>query len=290
MAPGGVDMRTGRYVYSETDLSIGGEGGGLTLTRTLSARRRRPRQSVRQFLAQLGHHGQRDADQLRQSASSPARIIRSSSISAAARRPSRRATAAGRLRAGLGRRLRAARPTPATGRARRSSTPTGRRTGRWRCSARSARSAAATARPSAAAPMSRRSPSRTGPCSPSIMSASGGTSGGTQRLRSVTSSRGYALLLEGNGNRVTKACVFNLALAPAPPASCPAGALASATYSLYGAYGSRHDLPADRRHRPGQRDLGLHLRRRGDDGLRPPGRERALADQHDQPATRTSRA
>ncbi|HEX8307661.1 MAG TPA: hypothetical protein VF645_04505, partial [Allosphingosinicella sp.] len=38
IAPGGVDMRTGRYVYNETDLSIGGEGnGGLALTRTLTA-------------------------------------------------------------------------------------------------------------------------------------------------------------------------------------------------------------------------------------------------------------
>ncbi|HEX8124042.1 MAG TPA: hypothetical protein VF548_00500, partial [Allosphingosinicella sp.] len=38
VAPGGVDMRTGRYVYNETDLSIGGEGnGGLALTRTLTS-------------------------------------------------------------------------------------------------------------------------------------------------------------------------------------------------------------------------------------------------------------
>ncbi|HEU0100668.1 MAG TPA: hypothetical protein VFQ67_18055, partial [Allosphingosinicella sp.] len=36
-APGGVDMRTGRYVYSRTDLSIGPEQGGLALTRTLAA-------------------------------------------------------------------------------------------------------------------------------------------------------------------------------------------------------------------------------------------------------------
>ncbi|HEU0098960.1 MAG TPA: hypothetical protein VFQ67_09320, partial [Allosphingosinicella sp.] len=35
--PGGVDMRTGRYVYSQTDLSIGPEQGGLALTRTLAA-------------------------------------------------------------------------------------------------------------------------------------------------------------------------------------------------------------------------------------------------------------
>src|SRR4051812_30854606 len=33
MTPGGVDMRTGRYGYSDTDLSIG--GGGLSLTRIM---------------------------------------------------------------------------------------------------------------------------------------------------------------------------------------------------------------------------------------------------------------
>src|ERR1700710_654222 len=36
MASGGVDMRTGRYVYSETDLSIGAGNGGLALTRTMT--------------------------------------------------------------------------------------------------------------------------------------------------------------------------------------------------------------------------------------------------------------
>jgi RHS repeat-associated protein len=35
VAPGGVDMRTGRFAYGETDLSIGGEPGGLKLARTL---------------------------------------------------------------------------------------------------------------------------------------------------------------------------------------------------------------------------------------------------------------
>jgi len=35
MAPGGVDMRTGRLVYNETDLSVGGDGG-LTLVRTMT--------------------------------------------------------------------------------------------------------------------------------------------------------------------------------------------------------------------------------------------------------------
>lgn len=36
VAPGGVDLRTGRYVYSETDLSIGPKDGGLTFTRIMS--------------------------------------------------------------------------------------------------------------------------------------------------------------------------------------------------------------------------------------------------------------
>ncbi len=60
----------------------------------------------------------------------------------------------------------------------------------------------------------------------------GGGTGNLARLSRVTSSRGYALLLEGSGTLVTKACILNLALgpAPAPGASCPAGALASATY------------------------------------------------------------
>ena len=36
VAPGGVDMRSGRYAYSQTDLAIGGEAGALALTRTLT--------------------------------------------------------------------------------------------------------------------------------------------------------------------------------------------------------------------------------------------------------------
>ncbi|MGA9582474.1 MAG: hypothetical protein WBR13_10955, partial [Allosphingosinicella sp.] len=37
-APGGVDLRTGRFVYEENDLSIGGEGNsGLSFSRTLTA-------------------------------------------------------------------------------------------------------------------------------------------------------------------------------------------------------------------------------------------------------------
>ena len=62
--------------------------------------------------------------------------------------------------------------------------------------------------------------------------SAGGGSGNRARLSQVTSSRGYALLLEGSGTRVTKACVLNLTLASVPANGlCPANALATATYS-----------------------------------------------------------
>jgi hypothetical protein len=55
------------------------------------------------------------------------------------------------------------------------------------------------------------------------------------RLRSVTSSRGYALLFEYSGLLVTKACALNLALAPEPADNaCPPGALATASYAYDG--------------------------------------------------------
>lgn len=54
--------------------------------------------------------------------------------------------------------------------------------------------------------------------------------GGTMRLQRVTSSRGYALVFEGTDTRVTKACVFNLTQVSAPT-DCSSGALASATYT-----------------------------------------------------------
>ncbi|HEX8239652.1 MAG TPA: hypothetical protein VF574_07945, partial [Allosphingosinicella sp.] len=61
-------------------------------------------------------------------------------------------------------------------------------------------------------------------------SAGGGT-GNRLRLSKVTSSLGYALLLEGSGSRVSKACVLNLTLAGVPEdGRCPSNALAAATY------------------------------------------------------------
>lgn len=60
------------------------------------------------------------------------------------------------------------------------------------------------------------------------------TSGGAHaaRLRTVTSSRGYALMLEYSSGLVSKACVLNLALAPVPSNHlCPSGAQAISTYT-----------------------------------------------------------
>ncbi|WP_152616264.1 hypothetical protein [Sphingomonas sp. ERG5] len=61
-------------------------------------------------------------------------------------------------------------------------------------------------------------------------------SGGYARLSSVVSSRGYGLELEGGaglGNRITKACIVNLALTTLP-GYCPATALATTSYSYTG--------------------------------------------------------
>lgn len=65
-----------------------------------------------------------------------------------------------------------------------------------------------------------------------------GAAGAAARLKRITSSRGYALLLEGDGALVTKACVLNLARTTLPADDlCPAAALASASYA-YAADGS----------------------------------------------------
>ena len=66
-------------------------------------------------------------------------------------------------------------------------------------------------------------------------SATGASSGNQSRLSSVVSSRGYALILEGTGSFVSKACVLNLAITPMPTSPvCPTGA-PSVTYGYSGA-------------------------------------------------------
>ncbi|MES2055158.1 MAG: hypothetical protein V4564_04390 [Pseudomonadota bacterium] len=60
--------------------------------------------------------------------------------------------------------------------------------------------------------------------------------GGLARLSNVVSSRGYGLVLEGGaglGNRITKACIVNLALTTLP-GYCPTTALATTSYAYTG--------------------------------------------------------
>jgi YD repeat-containing protein len=59
-----------------------------------------------------------------------------------------------------------------------------------------------------------------------------GPSGNLARVRSIVSSRGYAILLESSGGLITKACTLNLAQTPLPANHlCPSGAAATATYT-----------------------------------------------------------
>ena len=67
---------------------------------------------------------------------------------------------------------------------------------------------------------------------------------GTAHLRAVTSNRGYALVFQyGSGsdaNFIASACVVNLSIAPAPAShACPASPLASASYSYTTVGGDR---------------------------------------------------
>jgi YD repeat-containing protein len=60
----------------------------------------------------------------------------------------------------------------------------------------------------------------------------GGLANHRARLRKVVSSRGYALLLEGTGSQVTKACAFNLSQAAVPASNlCPASGQPTVHYA-----------------------------------------------------------
>ena len=62
------------------------------------------------------------------------------------------------------------------------------------------------------------------------------TASGTRaRVRSIVSSRGYAIVLESSGGLITKACTLNLALTTLPANHlCPANAAATVTYAYSG--------------------------------------------------------
>jgi RHS repeat-associated protein len=227
VAPGGVDMRSGRYVYSQTDIAIGGEEG-LSLARTLAqqvAGHNNPfanfSHNMEIMLAEKRINVQQNI--FRHTAGQPDYQIE---ISFGGRRDSFRSVGANGGFEHISRGGHAELNVAGT-------------------------------KASAAAVYTYRTGDGTealfraiggGDCSSTLRCAyvsqvteADGTrldfeydnpgSNGT-RLRSVTSSRGYALLLEYSGVLVVKACLLNLTLAPKPADNvCPAGAQATATYA-----------------------------------------------------------
>ncbi|HYI49538.1 MAG TPA: hypothetical protein VEX35_13855, partial [Allosphingosinicella sp.] len=227
MAPGGVDMRTGRYAASETDLSIGPEGGGLALTRSLSA----DVPGHGNPFGNFSHNWDVMVSEMRvnydnsQQSGQDYRIFvhyggRSQTYKS-------RYNHVGFQQESSGGHA----PLTFTG---------DRASASVAYSYQAADGTVVTFRTLGALGSGDCSPERRCAYASQIVEPDGtvltlayvasGASGGTQRLRSVTSSRGYALLFDGEGNRVTRACVVNLALASLP-ASCAAGGLASAIYA-----------------------------------------------------------
>jgi RHS repeat-associated protein len=234
MAPGGVDMRTGRYAYSETDLAIGGGDGALALTRSLTA----DVPGHGNPFGNFSHSWDIMVSEARiqydnpQASGADYRIFihfggRAQTYKAAAAHSGFTQESSGGFA-----------PLTFTGdKASASVTYT----------YRAADGTVALFRPLGTLGAGDCSPTRRCAYVAQVAEPDGtiltfdyvasGAGGGTQRLRSVTSSRGYALLFDGAGNRVTGACVVNLAVAPLP-ASCAAGGLASATYA-YASDGAR---------------------------------------------------
>jgi YD repeat-containing protein len=229
MAPGGVDMRTGRYAYSETDLAIGGgEAGGLALTRTMI-------QSIAGHanpFGNLSHNWEIMISEMRIDADNTATdgtayqvVVHFGGRSHTYRS---RIQDTGFIQASLegyapltyvGDR---ASPTVVfTYAAADGTTLVFRPFGGGDCSIGRCAYIAEMVEPDGTRYAFDYAPS-------------GESTGGAVRLRRVTSSRGYALLLEGSGHLVTKACVLNLALAPVPADGlCPAAApTATYTYSV----------------------------------------------------------
>jgi RHS repeat-associated protein len=229
MAPGGVDMRTGRYVYSETDLSIGGEGG-LALTRTMT-------QNIPGHgnpFGNLSHNWDITISELRIQYDNPQlsgndfRIFVNFGGRSQTFKSYSYSTGFGQESLG---------PLATL-------TYTGDRAGAAVVYTYQAPDGSvAVFRPLGSAGNGDCSADRRcayisqlteadGTVLTFDYTASGSWNGigGTARLQRVTSSRGYALVFEGTENRITKACVFNLALGAAS-SNCASGALASATYS-----------------------------------------------------------
>lgn len=221
VAPGGVDMRSGRYAYSQTDLTIGGDAGGLALTRTLV----QPVLGHNSPFANFSHNWEImisekriDIDQglFRHATTSPNFQIE--------------VTFAGKTET-----FRSYNGTTGFDQVSRSGfARLDTDTGSFRF--RTGDGTEAIFRSLASADCS--SALRCAYVS-QVTQADGtrlsfnydNAGGNATRLRSVVSNRGYALLFEYSGQLIAKSCVLNLAVAPKPSDDvCPAGAPTS-TYS-----------------------------------------------------------
>jgi RHS repeat-associated protein len=223
-APGGVDLRTGRFVYEETDLSIGGEGNaGLSLARTLTA----TVPGHENPFGNLSHNWDIMVSERRFSIDDPESSSgddyqinvhfggRSMTYQA-------RPTTVGYQQMSPGT------PAPLT-------IPSGaNRAGAVVYTYTAADGTVAVFRPMG----SECSTARRCAYVSSVTETDGTrfdftyvSAGAGLRLSRVTSSRGFALLLEGDGPRVAKACLINLARTAAPSGGvCPAG-VPTATYA-----------------------------------------------------------
>jgi len=225
-APGGVDLRTGRFVYEEGDLSIGGEGNsGLSFSRTLTATV--PGHS--NPFGNLSHNWDIMVSERRFDATDP-RLATGLDFEINVHFGGRSMTYkslfnhVGYAQASPG--------TPAP------LTYTGDRAGAAVYTYTAADGAVAVFRPIGAAECSTQ---RRCAYVSEIVEANGTrftfsyvpTSVGV-RLGKVVSSRGFALLIEGAGPFVFKACLINLATTAAPANGlCPAG-VSTSSYGFTG--------------------------------------------------------
>ncbi len=229
VAPGGVDMRSGRYVYNETDLAIASDGGGLTLARTLA----QPVAGHTNPFANFSHNW--DV------------LISEKRIDIVGNRFTHQ-PGVGDYQievafGGLSQTFRARSNQPEFEQASRAGlaylTYTGDRAGGtaiYAFTAGDGTRAVFRAIGSADCSTVLRCAYVSEITQPDgirlTFDYDNQGSPNSARLRSVTSSAGYALLLEYTGPRVSRACVLNLALAQKPADNvCPAGAQATATYA-----------------------------------------------------------
>jgi len=238
-APGGVDMRSGRYVYNETDLSIGDKDGGLVLTRTMP-------EAISEHFHSFGNFANNwdvylvvymfDTQQTGSNSGFRATLHNAGLTTTFDTAGSSAGSPFVLKSDGPGARLAYAGGAPLGA----STVYTYTGDDGTIIIFRPIGGADCIITPGSAACAAASSITRPDGTAYTLSYASTGNyNGNYARLSKVESSRGYALVLEGGtgwngtGSLISKACVYNLALAPAP-GNCASGSLASATYVYSG--------------------------------------------------------